>query len=49
MGSGAKYTRGRGPVTLLKYFKRFTKSEALKLEHQIKKLSKEDKLSFIDA
>jgi putative endonuclease len=46
---GAKYTRGRGPVILIKSFQRFTKSDALKLEYKIKKLSKEDKLKFQDA
>lgn len=47
-GRGAKYTRGRSPVTLVKSFKRFSKSEALKLEYRIKKLSREDKLKFED-
>ena len=46
---GARYTRGRTPFVLYKQFGPMTKGEALKLEHQIKKLSKEDKLSFIDA
>lgn len=45
-GKGAKYTRGRGPVALVKYFTRYTKGEALKLEYQIKQLSKEEKLKF---
>jgi predicted GIY-YIG superfamily endonuclease len=45
-GKGAKYTRGRGPVVLVKSFTRLTKSEALKLEYKIKKLSKEEKLNF---
>lgn len=48
-GKGAKYTRGRGPVALVKSFKRFSKGDALKLEYKIKKLSKEDKLKFDDA
>jgi predicted GIY-YIG superfamily endonuclease len=43
---GAKYTKGRGPVVLVKSFTRLTKSDALKLEYKIKKLSREDKLNF---
>ena len=48
-GKGAKYTRGRIPVSLLKYFERPDKSEALKLEYQIKRLSREEKLAFGDS
>jgi predicted GIY-YIG superfamily endonuclease len=47
-GEGAKYTRGRGPVSLMKSFQRFTKGEALKLERKIKKLSREEKLKYND-
>lgn len=44
---GAKYTRGRTPVTLV-YFEKFkTKSEALKREITIKKFSREEKLKLI--
>jgi predicted GIY-YIG superfamily endonuclease len=45
-GKGAKYTKGRGPVTLIKFFTRLTKGEALKLEYKIKQLSKDEKLNF---
>jgi putative endonuclease len=45
---GAKYTRGRGPIVLLKFFERDSKSEALKLEHQIKQLSHQEKLQLND-
>ena len=45
-GAGAKYTRGRLPVKLIKSFTVETKSEALKLEIKIKKLSKEEKLNY---
>ena len=45
-GKGAKYTRGRGPVALVKSFEVDSKSEALKLEFKIKKLSKEEKLKL---
>lgn len=46
-GKGAKYTRGRGPVILIKKFEVETKSQALKMELQIKSLSKDEKLKFI--
>lgn len=45
-GKGAKYTMGRGPVALVKYFTQLTKGDALKLEYRIKQLSKEEKLKF---
>ena len=43
---GAKYTRGRTPVKLLKIFKVENKSLALKLEFKIKGLSRNDKLNL---
>ena len=46
-GKGAKYTRGRGPVTL-EYFETFkTREEAMKREYEIKRLSRERKLKLI--
>lgn len=45
-GKGAKYTRGRGPVALVKSFTLNSKSEALKLERKIKNLPKEEKLNY---
>ena len=46
-GIGAKYTRGRLPVKLV-YKEEFgTKSEALKREHSIKKLSRNKKIELI--
>lgn len=46
-GTGAKYTKGRGPVTLL-YSEAFeTKSEALRREIAIKKFSRAEKLKLI--
>ncbi len=45
-GNGAKYTRGRLPVKLLKSFEVDSKSAALKMEHKIKKLSRTDKLNY---
>ena len=47
-GKGAKYTRGRRPCELV-YFESFDdKSPALKREHAIKRLSREEKLKLID-
>lgn len=46
-GLGAKYTRGRRPVTL-RYVEMYdTKSDALKREYAIKQLSKEAKIKLI--
>lgn len=46
-GKGAKYTRGRTPVTLL-FEKEFdTKSEAMKAEYEIKSLSRAEKADLI--
>lgn len=45
-GKGAKYTKTRRPVSLLKYFERPTKGEALKLEYKIKQLSRQEKLNY---
>ena len=42
-GKGAKYTRGRTPVKLLKTFSYKNKSEACKAEYAFKKLSKQEK------
>lgn len=46
-GKGARYTRGRLPVKLVYYEVFATKSEAMKRETQIKKLSRKQKLLFI--
>jgi putative endonuclease len=45
-GKGAKFTRGRLPAVLLKSFECGSKSEALKLEYKIKKLSRDKKLDL---
>lgn len=48
-GKGAKYTRGRFPV-VLKYVKEMEgKSEALKMERLIKKMTKTQKQKLMDA
>ena len=42
-GRGAKYTRGRRPVKLV-YFEEFaTRQEAMRMEYQIKKLTRQEK------
>lgn len=43
---GAKYTKSRRPVSLLKYFEAEDRSSASKLEYKIKQLSREEKLKI---
>jgi putative endonuclease len=45
-GGGAKYTRGRRPVKLIKSISVSSKSEALKLEIKWKKMPKSKKATF---
>jgi putative endonuclease len=46
-GKGAKYTRGRGPVTLT-YFRRFDdKGLAMRAEYEFKQLPRKKKLEFL--
>lgn len=45
-GKGAKYTRGRGPLTLRYWSSCSNCSEALRREIEIKALSREEKLSL---
>jgi putative endonuclease len=45
-GTGAKYTRGRGPHTLVHCETYETKGEALSRELSIKAMSREDKLKL---
>jgi len=45
-GKGAKYTKARLPVKLIKFFVTADKSSALKLEYKIKQLSRKEKLEF---
>ena len=47
-GKGAKYTRGRGPLTLVYTEQAEDKSAALKREHAIKKLTRAEKLNLIE-
>jgi len=46
-GTGAKYTRGRGPVKLVYSEAHTDKSAALRREIQIKKLTRQEKLALI--
>ena len=48
LGKGAKYTRSRTPVELLGTRFEMTKSEALKLEHRIKKTPANRKLTELE-
>lgn len=46
-GNGAKYTRGRGPLAVVFSETHASKSDALKRERQIKRLSRAQKLSLV--
>lgn len=48
-GTGAKYTRGRGPLQLVYVASCGNHSQALKTEWKIKKLSRNEKLALISA
>lgn len=48
-GKGAKYTRGRRPVTLIYYEEFATKSEAMKQEAAFKRKKLPAKLAYIQA
>ena len=47
-GKGAKYTRGRGPLTLVHLEVYDTKSEAMRREAFIKKMSREEKEHLLE-
>ena len=44
---GAKYTRGRRPVSLVGFVKVNSRSNALKLEHKIKSFDRKSKIKYI--
>ena len=48
-GEGARYTRSRLPVKLLAYWSLPTKTEALRVEHRIKQLSRQKKEDLLAA
>lgn len=47
-GKGAKYTRGRGPLTLVYQEKCEDHSTALRREHAIKRLTRAEKCKLIE-
>ena len=47
-GTGAKYTRGRGPVRLLHVESFEDKGEALRREYAIKRLRRQEKLALCE-
>jgi putative endonuclease len=47
-GRGARYTRGRGPLTLLHAEPARTRSAALRREHELKRLRRGAKLALLD-
>jgi putative endonuclease len=47
-GTGAKYTRSRGPVTLATSVETTCKGDALRLEIQVKKQPRDHKISYLD-
>lgn len=49
LGKGAKYTRSRRPVVLVTRVSVDSKSDALKLEYQVKKRSRVDKIEFLNS
>jgi predicted GIY-YIG superfamily endonuclease len=48
-GTGAKYTRGRGPLELVYQEECGDHSQALKREYQVKSLSKPEKMAMIQS
>tara|TARA_B100000131_G_C17925917_1_gene536272 strand:- start:154 stop:414 length:261 start_codon:yes stop_codon:yes gene_type:complete len=46
---GAKYTRSRRPVSLVGFTSCKSRSEALKIEAKVKRLSKNKKVSFFNS
>ncbi|WP_297422474.1 GIY-YIG nuclease family protein [Clostridium sp.] len=46
-GTGAKYTKGRGPVKLIYHETFADKKDAMRREFEIKKLTRKEKLSLV--
>lgn len=46
-GTGAKYTKGRGPVTLLYREESASRSDAQKREYSIKQMSRAEKIQLL--
>ncbi|MEK4197817.1 GIY-YIG nuclease family protein [Cytobacillus sp. FSL K6-0265] len=47
-GKGAKYTRGRAPLTLIFHQIFASKSEAQKMEYRFKRLSRQKKIEWMN-
>ena len=47
-GKGARYTRARKPVVLIRHSPELSKSDALKLEYRIKKMPADKKIHELD-
>lgn len=47
LGKGAKYTARRHPIELLEHVTVSNRSQALRLEHRVKKAKKENKLEVL--
>ena len=47
-GRGAKYTKSRGPVSLVYYEEFATRREAMQRESAIKKLTRKEKLQLVE-
>ncbi|HFE38825.1 MAG TPA: GIY-YIG nuclease family protein [Gammaproteobacteria bacterium] len=48
-GRGAKYFRGREPLSVVYFSSGYTRSEALQKEAEIKRLSRKEKLMLLDS
>jgi len=47
-GRGAKYTRGRGPITVVAFRAGLTKSAAMKLEYAVKQQPRANKVDYLE-
>jgi len=48
-GRGARYTRGRGPLTVVHQEAARTRSAALRRELELKRMRRREKLAFLDS
>ena len=48
-GKGARYTKGRGPLSVVAMHRCHSKGRALRLEHAFKQLSKSEKAALLQA
>ena len=47
-GRGARYTRGRGPLEVVRVEQKRTRSSALRREAALKRMKRSDKLALLD-